>query len=73
MAAMSARLKIRHDARAASRISVGVGAAGAGRLPGVIAARAGTGQTRAAWQRAALAAAGPGRSGEQALAMMPDV
>jgi hypothetical protein len=48
----------------------GVAAAEADRLLGVIGARAATGQTGAAWQRAALAAAERGRSREQALAVM---
>jgi hypothetical protein len=48
----------------------GVAAAEADRLLGVIGARTATGQTGAAWQRAALAAAGRGRTREQALAVM---
>jgi hypothetical protein len=48
----------------------GVAAAEADRLLAVIGARAASGQTGAAWQRAALAAAGRGRSREQALAVM---
>jgi hypothetical protein len=50
----------------------GVAAAEADRLLGVIAARLATGQTGAAWQGAALAAAAPGRTCEQALAVMLD-
>jgi hypothetical protein len=50
----------------------GVAAAEADRLLGVIGARVATGQTGAAWQRAALAAAERGRSRQQALAMMLD-
>ena len=51
-------------------IGAGVAAAEADRLLGVIAARAATGQTGAAWQRGALAAAGRDRTREQALAAM---
>ena len=51
-------------------LHAGVTAAEADRLLGVIAARLATGQTGAAWQRAALAAAAKGRSREQALALM---
>jgi hypothetical protein len=50
----------------------GVAPAEADRLLGVIAARVATGQTGAAWQRAALAAAERGRSRERALAVMLD-
>ena len=50
----------------------GVAVAEADRLLGVIGARVATGQTGAAWQRAALAAAEPGRSREQALTVMLD-
>jgi hypothetical protein len=50
----------------------GVAAAEADRLLGVIGARAATGQTGAAWQRAALAAAEHGRSRDHALAEMLD-
>jgi hypothetical protein len=49
----------------------GVAAAEADRLLAVIAARAASGQTGAAWQRAALAATA-GRQPEEALAMMLD-
>ena len=48
----------------------GVAAAEADRLLEVIAARTATRQTGAAWQRAALAAAGQGRTTERALAVM---
>jgi hypothetical protein len=51
-------------------VSAGVAAPEADRLLGVIGARTATGQTGAAWQRAALAAAGTGRTREQALAVM---
>ncbi len=51
-------------------VGAGVAAAEADRLLGVIGARAATGQTGAAWQRAALAAAGRGRTRDQALAVM---
>jgi hypothetical protein len=51
-------------------VDAGVTAAEADRLLGVIGARVATGQTGAAWQRAALAAAERGRSRDQALAMM---
>jgi hypothetical protein len=52
-------------------LRAGVAAAEADRLVGVIGARAWPpGRPGAAWQRAALAAAGPGRSPEQALAAM---
>ena len=53
-------------------VRAGVAAAEADRLLGVISARVATGQTGAAWQRAALAAAERGRSREQALAVMLD-
>jgi hypothetical protein len=53
-------------------LQAGVIAAEAERLLAVIAARLATGQTGAAWQRAALAAAAEGRSREQALALMLD-
>jgi hypothetical protein len=52
-------------------LQAGVTTAEADRLLGVITARLATGQTGAAWQRAALAAA-EGRSREQALAVMLD-
>ena len=51
-------------------LGAGVAAAEADRLLGVIAARVASGQTGAAWQRAALAAAECGRSRDQALAVM---
>ncbi len=51
-------------------LDAGVAAAEADRLLGVIGARVATGQTGAAWQRAALAAAEHGRSRDQALAAM---
>jgi len=53
-------------------VGAGVAEAEADRLLGVIGARAATGQTGAAWQRAALANAEPGRSREQALRVMFD-
>ena len=53
-------------------VGAGVAAAEADRLLSVIGARVATGQTGAAWQRAALAAAERGRSREQALAVMLD-
>ncbi|HYB48111.1 MAG TPA: glutamate--cysteine ligase [Streptosporangiaceae bacterium] len=53
-------------------LQAGVAGAEADRLLGVIAARLATGQTGAAWQRAALAAAAVGRTREQALAVMLD-
>ena len=53
-------------------VGAGVAEAEADRLLGVIGARVATGQTGAAWQRAALAAAEPGRSREQALTVMLD-
>jgi len=53
-------------------LGAGMAAAEAGPLLGVIGARVATGQTGAAWQRAALAAAERGRSREQALAVMLD-
>ena len=51
-------------------LEAGVAAAEADGLLGVIGARAATGQTGAAWQRAALAAAERGRSRERALSAM---
>jgi len=51
-------------------LSAGVAAAEADRLLGVIGARAAGGQTGAAWQRAALAAAEPGRSRDEAVTVM---
>jgi hypothetical protein len=51
-------------------VGVGVAAAEADRLLEVIGARTATGQTGAAWQRAALAAACRGRTRERALAVM---
>ncbi|HTQ90987.1 MAG TPA: glutamate--cysteine ligase [Streptosporangiaceae bacterium] len=51
-------------------LGAGVAAAEADRLLGVIGARVASGQTGAAWQRAALAAAGHDRSRDQALAVM---
>ena len=53
-------------------VGAGVAEAEADRLLGVIGARVATGQTGAAWQRAALAAAERGRSREQALTVMLD-
>ncbi len=53
-------------------VGAGVAEAEADRLLGVIGARVATGQTGAAWQRAALAAAESGRSREQALTVMLD-
>ena len=53
-------------------VRAGVAEAEADGLLGVIGARVATGQTGAAWQRAALAAAEPGRSREQALTVMLD-
>ncbi len=53
-------------------VGAGVAEEEADRLLGVIGARVATGQTGAAWQRAALAAAEPGRSREQALSVMLD-
>jgi hypothetical protein len=53
-------------------VGAGVAEAEADRLLGVIGARVATGQTGAAWQRAALAATEPGRSREQALTVMLD-
>ena len=53
-------------------VGAGVAEAEADCLLGVIRARVATGQTGAAWQRAALAAAEPGRSREQALTVMLD-
>ncbi len=51
-------------------LGAGVAAAEADRLLGVIGARVASGQTGAAWQRAALAAAEQGRSRDEALRMM---
>jgi len=51
-------------------LGAGVAAAEADRLLGVIGARAASGQTGAAWQRAALAAAERGHGREEALAVM---
>jgi hypothetical protein len=51
-------------------VGAGVAAEEADRLLGIIGARAVTGRTGAAWQRAALAAARRGRLAEQALAVM---
>jgi hypothetical protein len=51
-------------------VGVGVAAAEVDGLLEVIAARTATGQTGAVWQRTALAAAGRGRTREQALAVM---
>jgi hypothetical protein len=51
-------------------VGAGVAAAEADRLLGVIGARVATGQTGAAWQRAALAAAEQGRPRDEALAVM---
>ena len=51
-------------------LGAGVAAAEADRLLGVIGARAASGQTGAAWQRAALAAAEQSRSRDEALATM---
>jgi hypothetical protein len=51
-------------------LGAGVAAAEADLLLGVIGARVATGQTGAAWQRAALAAAEPRRSRDEALAVM---
>jgi gamma-glutamyl:cysteine ligase YbdK (ATP-grasp superfamily) len=51
-------------------VGAGVAAAEADRLLEVIGARTATGQTGAVWQRSALAAAGRGRTREQALAVM---
>jgi len=53
-------------------VGAGVAEAEADCLLGVIGARVATGQTGAAWQRAALAAAEPGLSREQALTVMLD-
>ena len=53
-------------------VGAGVAETEADHLLGVIGARVATGQTGAAWQRAALAAAEPGRSREQALRVMLD-
>jgi hypothetical protein len=51
-------------------LAAGVAAAEADHLLGVIGARAATGRTGAAWQRATLAAAERGRSRDHALAVM---
>jgi hypothetical protein len=53
-------------------LDAGVAATEADRLLGVIGARAASGQTGAAWQRAALTAAESGRGRDQALAVMLD-
>ncbi|MGH3179338.1 MAG: hypothetical protein ACRDPF_36355, partial [Streptosporangiaceae bacterium] len=53
-------------------LDAGVAAAEADRLLGVIGARVASGQTGAAWQRAALAAAESDRGRDQALAVMLD-
>jgi hypothetical protein len=53
-------------------LGAGVAAAEADRLLGVIGVRVASGQTGAAWQRAALAAAERGRSRDEALAVMLD-
>jgi hypothetical protein len=53
-------------------LDAGIAAAEADRLLGVIGARVASGQTGAAWQRTALAAAGRGRDRDQALAVMLD-
>jgi hypothetical protein len=53
-------------------LEAGVAAAEADHLLGVIGARVASGQTGAAWQRAALAAAESGRGRDQALAVMLD-
>jgi hypothetical protein len=53
-------------------LATGVAAVEADRLLGVIGARVASGQTGAAWQRAALAAAESGRGRNQALAVMLD-
>jgi len=53
-------------------VDAGVAAAEADLLLGVIGARVASGQTGAAWQRAALAAAECGRGRDQALAVMLD-
>ncbi len=53
-------------------VSAGVAEAEADHLLGVIGARVASGQTGAGWQRAALAAAEPGRSREHALRVMLD-
>ena len=60
------------SAARAGLLGAGVAESEADRLLGVIGARVATGQTGAAWQRAALAAAEPGRSREQALTVMLD-
>jgi hypothetical protein len=51
-------------------LGAGVATAEADRLLGVIGARVASRQTGAAWQRAALAAAEPGRSRDEALTVM---
>lgn len=51
-------------------LTAGVATAEADRLLAVIAARAASGQTGAAWQRAALGASAAGRQPEEALAVM---
>jgi hypothetical protein len=53
-------------------LQAGVAAAEAGRLLEVISARAASGQTGAAWQRATLAAAERRHDRERALALMLD-
>ena len=53
-------------------LDAGVAAAEADRLLGVIGARVASGQTGAAWQRAALASAERGRGRDEALAVMLD-
>jgi hypothetical protein len=53
-------------------LDAGVAAAEADPLLGVIRARVASGQTGAAWQRSALAAAERGRDRDQALAVMLD-
>jgi hypothetical protein len=53
-------------------LDAGVAAAEADRLLGVIGARVASGQTGAAWQRAALASAEHGRGRDEALAVMLD-
>jgi hypothetical protein len=51
-------------------LDAGVAAAEADRLLGVIGARVASGQTGAAWQRGALAAAECGRGRDEAVAVM---
>ena len=53
-------------------LGAGVAAAEADRLLGVIGARVASGQTGAAWQRAALAAAKRGHGRNEALRIMLD-